>query len=170
MPLFPCFLDGNTTSTIPHKYAPRQKQAFEYGCADGSACRPGISQGQSRLRDQHLAVELWLAPASNQGAFGRKNRRGTQPVQDWISALQKPGRPGSVLMTRYDKYIPGIYLSYVPTQWIVLFEGSWRVSRLGIYMYMLVLSCGDSLYFISMHLLSQNQNKNKRGIYQVYTK
>ncbi len=29
MPLFPCFLDGNTTSTIPHKYAPRQKQAFE---------------------------------------------------------------------------------------------------------------------------------------------
>ncbi len=29
VPLFPCFLDGNTTSTIPHKYAPRQKQAFE---------------------------------------------------------------------------------------------------------------------------------------------
>ena len=35
VPLFPCLLDGNTTSTIPHKYAPRQKQAFEYGCADG---------------------------------------------------------------------------------------------------------------------------------------
>ena len=31
-------------------------------------------------------------------------------------ALQKPGRPGSVLLTRYDKHIPGIYLSYVPTQ------------------------------------------------------
>ena len=27
-------------------------------------------------------------------------------------ALQKPGRPRSVLLTRYDKYIPGIYLSY----------------------------------------------------------
>ncbi len=29
-------------------------------------------------------------------------------------ALQKPGslRPGSVLLTRYDKHIPGIYLSY----------------------------------------------------------
>jgi hypothetical protein len=26
------------------------------------------------------------------------------------------------------------------------------------------------LYFISMHLLTQNQNKDKRGIYQVYTK
>jgi hypothetical protein len=31
-------------------------------------------------------------------------------------ALQKPRRPGSVLLTRYDKHIPGIYLSYVPTQ------------------------------------------------------
>jgi hypothetical protein len=31
--LFPCFLDGNSTSTIPHKYAPRQKQAFAFGCA-----------------------------------------------------------------------------------------------------------------------------------------
>jgi hypothetical protein len=30
--------------------------------------------------------------------------------------LQKPGRPGSGLLTRYDKHIPGIYLSYVPTQ------------------------------------------------------
>jgi hypothetical protein len=31
-------------------------------------------------------------------------------------ALQKPGRPGRVLLTRYDEHIPGIYLSYVPTQ------------------------------------------------------
>jgi hypothetical protein len=31
-------------------------------------------------------------------------------------ALQKPGRPGRVLLTRYDKHIPGIYLSDVPTQ------------------------------------------------------
>ncbi len=34
VPLSPCFLDGNTTSTIPHKYAARQKQAFGFGCAD----------------------------------------------------------------------------------------------------------------------------------------
>ena len=25
VPLFPCFLDGNTTSTIPYKYAGQQK-------------------------------------------------------------------------------------------------------------------------------------------------
>ncbi len=31
--LFLCFLDGNTTSTITHKYAPRQKQVFEFECA-----------------------------------------------------------------------------------------------------------------------------------------
>ncbi len=35
VPLFPCFLDGNATSTVPYKYAGRQKQAFEFGCADG---------------------------------------------------------------------------------------------------------------------------------------
>ncbi len=33
--VFPCFLDGNSTCTIPYKYSGRQKQAFEFGCADG---------------------------------------------------------------------------------------------------------------------------------------
>jgi hypothetical protein len=37
VPLIPCFLDGNATSTIPHKYSNRQKDAFECGCADGAA-------------------------------------------------------------------------------------------------------------------------------------
>ena len=31
VPLIPCFLDGNATSTIPHKYSSRQKDAFECG-------------------------------------------------------------------------------------------------------------------------------------------
>jgi hypothetical protein len=35
MPLFPCFLDGNTNFIILYKYAARQKQAFEFGCAYG---------------------------------------------------------------------------------------------------------------------------------------
>jgi hypothetical protein len=49
----PCFLDGNTTSTIPHKYAPRQKQAFEFGCADGS--------GQGSRRGSHVyKINTWL--------------------------------------------------------------------------------------------------------------
>jgi hypothetical protein len=36
VPLIPCFLDGNATSTFPHKYSSRQKDAFECGCADGA--------------------------------------------------------------------------------------------------------------------------------------
>ena len=35
VPLFPCFLDGNITSTIPCKYAARQSRDFAFGCADG---------------------------------------------------------------------------------------------------------------------------------------
>jgi hypothetical protein len=35
VPLFPCFLDGNITSTIPYKYAARQTRDFAFGCADG---------------------------------------------------------------------------------------------------------------------------------------
>ena len=53
VPLFPCFLDGNSTSTIPYKYAGRQKQAFEFGCADG--------QGPSSRRGSHVyEINDWL--------------------------------------------------------------------------------------------------------------
>jgi hypothetical protein len=34
MPIFQCFLDGNSTSTIPYEYTARRKLAFESGCAD----------------------------------------------------------------------------------------------------------------------------------------
>ncbi len=36
VPLIPCFLDGNATSTIPHKYSSRRKDAFECCCAYGA--------------------------------------------------------------------------------------------------------------------------------------
>jgi hypothetical protein len=36
VPLIPCFLDGNATSTIPHKYSGRQLDAFECCCADSA--------------------------------------------------------------------------------------------------------------------------------------
>ena len=35
VPLFQCFLERNSTSTIQHKCAPWPKQANEFGCADG---------------------------------------------------------------------------------------------------------------------------------------
>ena len=52
-PLFPCFLDGNTTSTISYNYAGRQKQALEYGCADG--------QGPASRRGSHVyEINDWM--------------------------------------------------------------------------------------------------------------
>ena len=55
VPLFPCFLDGNTTSTIPHKYAARQGRDFQFGCADGFA------KGLETRRDSHVyEVNAWL--------------------------------------------------------------------------------------------------------------
>ncbi len=62
VPLFPCFLNGNTTSTIPNKYVGRQKQAFEFGCADGAS--------QSSRRGSHVyEINSWL------WSFGRPQPR-----------------------------------------------------------------------------------------------
>ena len=57
VPLFPCFLDGSTTSTIPNKYAVRQSRDFEFGCADGPG--QGIRQG-SRRGSHVYEVNTWL--------------------------------------------------------------------------------------------------------------
>ena len=53
LPLFPCFLDGNTTSTIPFKYSARQGRDFAFGCADG--------HGPETRRGSHVyEVNTWL--------------------------------------------------------------------------------------------------------------
>ncbi len=53
VPLGPCFLDGNATSTIPHKYSSRQRDAFECCCAYG-AC-------PTSLRGSHVyKINTWL--------------------------------------------------------------------------------------------------------------
>jgi hypothetical protein len=53
VPLIPCFLDGNATSTIPHKYSGRQRDAFECGCADGA--------GPTMRRGSHVyEINTWL--------------------------------------------------------------------------------------------------------------
>ena len=35
--LMPCFLDGNATPTIPHKYSKNKQSCFPAGCADSAA-------------------------------------------------------------------------------------------------------------------------------------
>jgi hypothetical protein len=53
VPLIPCFLDGNATSTSPHKYCNRQKDAFECCCADGA--------GPTSRRGSHVyEINTWL--------------------------------------------------------------------------------------------------------------
>ncbi len=37
IPLMPCFLDGNATPTIPHKYSKNKSSCFPAGCADAAA-------------------------------------------------------------------------------------------------------------------------------------
>jgi hypothetical protein len=53
VPLIPCFLDGNATSTIPHTYSGRQRDAFECCCADGA--------GPTMRRGSHVyEINIWL--------------------------------------------------------------------------------------------------------------
>ena len=59
VPLIQCFLDGNATSTIPHKYASRQKTAFDCGCSDGP--------GRASRKGSHVYEWLW--------SFGRLQPR-----------------------------------------------------------------------------------------------
>jgi hypothetical protein len=37
VPLIPCFLAGNSTPTIPHKFSKRRDSDFPFGCADSAA-------------------------------------------------------------------------------------------------------------------------------------
>ena len=37
IPLIPCFLDGNATPTIPHKYSKSRSACFLAGCADAAS-------------------------------------------------------------------------------------------------------------------------------------
>ena len=53
VPLISCFLEGNATSTILHKYSSRQRDAFECGCADGA--------GPNSRRGSHVyEINTWL--------------------------------------------------------------------------------------------------------------
>ena len=110
-PLFPCFLDGNTTSTIHYKYAPpsRRKQAFEFGCADGA------SQGSRTCSHVYEITWLWnfgLSLDSVDIWWPKQKGHAESLGLKRPGALGRPCRPGSVPLKRYDMYIPCVYLSY----------------------------------------------------------
>ena len=49
IPLIPCFLDGNATPTIPHKYSKNKSACFPAGCADAAARMEGEAATSMRL-------------------------------------------------------------------------------------------------------------------------
>ena len=53
MPLFPCFLQGNATPTIPHKLQHLKASAFQYGIADAAAA-------DGRRGSNVYEVNAWL--------------------------------------------------------------------------------------------------------------
>ncbi len=63
IPLIPCFLDGNKTQTIPHKYSKNRNSCFPTGCAD-------IAAEDGRCGSNVYEVNTWL------WMFGRGKPRG----------------------------------------------------------------------------------------------
>ena len=55
IPLMPCFLDGNTTPTIPHKYSKNKSSCFPAGCADAAA-----EDGRRGSTGNVYEVNQWL--------------------------------------------------------------------------------------------------------------
>ena len=53
IPLIPCFLDGNATPTIPHKYSKNRSAGFPMGCADAAAA-------DGRRGSNVYEVNTWL--------------------------------------------------------------------------------------------------------------
>jgi hypothetical protein len=70
IPLMPCFLDGNATLTIPHKYSKNENSCFLEGCADAAA-------ENGRLGSNVYEVNTWL------WQFGRgKPRLGCLTIEE----------------------------------------------------------------------------------------
>ena len=108
----PCFLDGNATSTIPHKYASRQKTAFDCGCADvpGRASREGSHFYEINTwlwsfgRPQPRIGGLFVSKAQRI----RKASRSEAAKRAWVTKRARE----SVWLGDNDGYILGIYQVY----------------------------------------------------------
>ncbi len=82
IPLMPCYLDGNETPTIPHKYSKNKKSCFPAGCADAAA-------EDGRRGSNVYEVNTWL------WQFGRsKPRLGGLTIEE-TSARQDSARKAS---------------------------------------------------------------------------
>jgi hypothetical protein len=63
--LMPCFLDGNATPTIPHKYSKNKNSCFPAGCADSDAAaengRRGSNVSEANCGSLDVASLAWAS-------------------------------------------------------------------------------------------------------------
>ena len=142
VPLYPCYLDGNTPSTIPYKYAGRQKQALNSGVQTakalhhaGAAMYMRSTTGCGTLADPSLELEDFLCPKLKGSAEGAGPRH--------------PGalgdQEGPHYGCRWDMIsICLVYALHIPVRyscWVKMhFEGWYDVPRPCSHMYMQVLT------------------------------
>ncbi len=117
VPLIQCFLDCNATSTISHKYANRQRTAFECGCANGAG-------PASRKGSYVYEINTWLwafgRPKPRIGGLSvakiqliRKESRSEAAKRAWETNQAQKCSAGAQWQV-YTRYIPGIYWTMGP--------------------------------------------------------
>jgi hypothetical protein len=135
LPLFPCFIDGNSTSTIPYMYTLRQKQALEFGCADG--------QGPASRRGSHVyEINTWLwnfgRPQPRVGGLSvakteRIRRQSRSEIDSETSRraweTEKASKVAAEVQTNI--YMLGIYILHTFIEYKTIFAGSCDVPSFG---------------------------------------
>jgi hypothetical protein len=110
LPLFPCFLDGKTTSTIQSKYYTAQlKQAFEFACATVKALH---HSGAAIFLRSTYGWPQWHSLKLEGFPLQKEKGSRDSPGLQLPGVLGRQGSPVRMLLRRYDTYIPGIYLVY----------------------------------------------------------
>ena len=87
VPLIPCFLAGNSTPTIPHKFSKRRVSGFPFGCADSAAV-------DGRRGSNVYEVNPWL------WQFGRG-----KPCLGGLTVEQTMARKTAVANERHKKAV-----------------------------------------------------------------
>ena len=85
VPLIPCFLAGNSTPTIPHKFSKRRDSGFPFGCADSADV-------DGRRGSNVYEVNPWL------WQFGRG-----KPRLGGLTVEQTMARKSAVVVQRHKK-------------------------------------------------------------------
>ncbi len=120
VPLIPYFLDGNSTSTIPHKYSSLQRDAFECCCTNGAG---PTSQRVSHVYEINTWLwnfgVFWTAPASRGRPLWGQDWEDLKEVPIWCCQTSVGHKAGSdcqgtrkYMVSWYTWYMHDIYLVY----------------------------------------------------------